>query len=105
MRLLGSSRAFRAAGPRPTRWDPAPSPVQLFPPVFVVPKEALAGRTPAPSLLAPGVTWPQSAGASRGCGLRGGALAELGGCGPNGPSPGAARPSSCPASSRVLSPC
>lgn len=96
MRLLGSSRPFRSAGPRPIRRDPAPSPVQLFPPVFVVPEEAPAGRTPAPFLLALGVTCPQSAGASRDCGLR---------RGPNGPSPGAARPSSCPASSRVLPPC
>lgn len=42
---LGSSRAL---GPKQAGRDPAPPPAQLFPPMFVVPKEARRGRAPAP---------------------------------------------------------
>lgn len=69
---LGSSRTL---GPKQAGRDPAPPPAQLFPPMFVVPKEARRCRAPAPPY------WPAQsrarnqlgpAGASRGRGLRGG---------------------------------
>lgn len=42
---LGSSRTL---GPKRAGRDPAPPPAQLFPPMFVVPKEARRCRAPAP---------------------------------------------------------